>query len=185
MTVAEFLAWEERQPLRYEFDGIRPVAMMGGTLSHARLQRNLAISISGRLRGGPCELLGSDMKIAVSGSIRYPDGFVVCTPGSPWSTVVRDPVVVFEVLSPGTARTDRVAKNREYAAIPSIRRYVMLEQDGIAATVFHRDGDAWIGTLLDADAVLRLPEIGLELPLTELYDGLDLASYAEEQQAHS
>ena len=34
MTLAEFLAWEERQELRYEFDGFGPVAMTGGTLEH-------------------------------------------------------------------------------------------------------------------------------------------------------
>jgi hypothetical protein len=31
MTVDEFLAWERRQELRYEFDGSAPVAMTGGT----------------------------------------------------------------------------------------------------------------------------------------------------------
>jgi hypothetical protein len=28
-TLAEFLAWEERQELRFEFDGVQPVAMTG------------------------------------------------------------------------------------------------------------------------------------------------------------
>ena len=36
MTLAEFLEWEEQQPLRYEFDGVGPVAMTGGTRGHAR-----------------------------------------------------------------------------------------------------------------------------------------------------
>ena len=34
-TPEEFLAWEERQPLRYEFDGLQPAAMTGGTAAHA------------------------------------------------------------------------------------------------------------------------------------------------------
>ena len=33
MTLAAFLAWEERQELRYEFDGVEPVAMAGGSLA--------------------------------------------------------------------------------------------------------------------------------------------------------
>ena len=48
MSLEEFLAWEERQELRYEFDGLRPIAMTGGSSAHARVQRNLAISIGGR-----------------------------------------------------------------------------------------------------------------------------------------
>ena len=62
MTLAEFLEWEERQPLRYEFDGVGPVAMTGGTLAHARIQRNLAFALTGRLRGKPCSSYGSDLK---------------------------------------------------------------------------------------------------------------------------
>ena len=33
MTLAEFLKWEERQDLRYEFDGVEPVAMTGALLA--------------------------------------------------------------------------------------------------------------------------------------------------------
>jgi Putative restriction endonuclease len=72
MTLAEFLAWEERQA---EFDGVRPVAMTGGTRAHATVQANLAIVIGGRLRGGPCRFYGSDLKIKTGDDhIRYPTG---------------------------------------------------------------------------------------------------------------
>jgi hypothetical protein len=62
-TLNEFLAWEERQELRHEFDGFQPVAMTGGSLAHATIQANLAISIGGRLRGTLCRFLGSDLKV--------------------------------------------------------------------------------------------------------------------------
>src|SRR5271157_3087643 len=80
-SLAEFLEWEEKQELRYEFDGGAPKAMTGGTAAHARIQRNIAFSIGGQLRGKTCELIGSDLKVRVAaGHIRYPDGFVVCSP---------------------------------------------------------------------------------------------------------
>ena len=82
MTLAEFLAWEQRQPLRYDFDGVRPVAMTGGAHAHAIIQANLAIAIGDRLRGGPCRFYGRDLKIRTGDDhIRYPDGFVACTFG--------------------------------------------------------------------------------------------------------
>jgi Uma2 family endonuclease len=174
LTLAEFLEWEQNQELRYEFDGFQPVAMTGGTFAHARIQANLAISLGGRLRGKPCTFLGSDLKIEVAGRIRYPDGFVVCSPVSNKSTVVADPVVVFEILSPSTSGTDRIAKNREYAATPSVQRYVILEQDRIAAMVFARVAGDWVGHVLLEDALLAMPEIGLEIPLAEFYEGLVL-----------
>jgi Uma2 family endonuclease len=72
LTLAEFLKWEERQELRYEFDGFRPVARSGGTAAHAGIQANLAFSLRGRLRGKPCRFYGSDLKIEVAGRVRYP-----------------------------------------------------------------------------------------------------------------
>jgi hypothetical protein len=55
----------------------------------------------------------------------------------------------------------------------------MLEQDRIAATAFERRGEEWIGRLLVGDADLEMPEIGITVPLAELYEGIDFASAAE------
>jgi Uma2 family endonuclease len=174
MTLDEFLAWEERQPLRYEFDGFGPVAMTGGTAGHATIQGNLALALGTRLRGRPCRFFGSDLKFRTAQDrIRYPDGMIVCTPIDRSATLVRDPVIVFEVLSPSTTRTDRIEKAREYQATPSVQRYVMLEQDGIGAVVFARAGELWMHDILDAESILALPEIETEFPLAELYEGIE------------
>ncbi len=186
MSLAEFLEWESRQVLRYEFDGFQPVAMTGGTRAHADIQANLATALRNRLRGKPCKFYGSDLKIEVDGKkIRYPDGFVTCSPGDNKSTVVQDPVVIFEVLSPSTASKDRIVKSREYQATPSVQRYVMLEQDRIAATVYVRvDGDWQVNVLLE-DAILSMPEIGVEVPLADFYEGLVLDVQEDSDDAPS
>ncbi len=113
MTLEQFLAWEERQELRYEFDGVQPVAMTGASFVHAAIQINIILALGTRLRGKRCRVIGSELKIEVAGRIRYPDAFVICTaqPGS--IHVVRDPVVVFEILSPSTTHNDLVLKNAE------------------------------------------------------------------------
>jgi len=179
MTVADFLAWEETQELRWEFDGSAPVAMTGGTVAHAIIQLNLTAALNARLRGTPCRAYGSNLKIRVADRIRYPDAFVSCTPVDPRATVVDDPVVVFEVLSPSTARTDRVEKMHEYWETPSIQRYVLIEQDAVSAMAFARGEESWSGRVLWPGSVLALPEIGIELPLDELYEGLDPAALRE------
>jgi Uma2 family endonuclease len=182
MTLAEFLDWEERQELRYEFDGLQIIAMTGGTAAHAFIQADLALSVGGRLRGGPCRYVGNDLKFETGSSIRYPDGFVICSPVPPQAKSVRDPVVIFEVLSDSTAPTDMITKNREYASTPSVRRYIILSQKEIGATIFERTADDWVGHLLGADAILRMPEIGIELPLAELYEGIELAPGVDKDQ---
>lgn len=175
-TDEQFLAWEERQELRFEFDGVGPVAMTGGTLVHDAIQIGLVSALHGRLRGTRCRVHGNSLKVLVMDSIRYPDAFVTCGPVRSDSTVLREPVVIFEVISKSTARTDRMVKNREYAGTRSVRRYVILEQEAVEATMFERteSGD-WVGHILAPDAVLHMPEIGVTLPLADIYEGIDLA----------
>lgn len=170
MEIDAFLAWEAGQALRHEFDGFAPVAMTGATYAHGLIQSNLLRAVGTRLRGGACRVVGSDLKLRVAGSVRYPDAMVLCTPPDPGATLVTEPVVVFEILSPATAFIDRIVKNREYRATPSIRRYVLLEQDRPAATVFAREGADWLGRLVDADAALDLPELGVTVPMGEIYE---------------
>jgi Uma2 family endonuclease len=175
MTIEEFLEWEAQQPLRYEFDGFQPIAMAGGTEQHSAIQTNLAAAVAVRLRGKPCRYHGGDLKIDTTRTIRYPDGFVVCSPAVRGRTLIPDPVVIFEVLSGDSAQRDLVIKNEEYAGVPSVRRYIVLAQDKMAGTMFERVGTDWVGRLLRPDSILRMPEIDIEVPLAELYEGVDLA----------
>lgn len=181
MTMAEFLAWEEKQEVRWEFDGFEPVAMTGGTYAHEIIGDNIRFALRNRLGRGPCRVVGPTLKIEVAGRIRYPDAFVFCTPVPGDTTVIRDPVVVFEVLSEGTSRTDRIKKLREYGATPSIRRYVILEQDAMAAMVFVRRGADLVAETLTDGETLQMPEIDIEVPMAEFYAGIELSGETVEQ----
>ena len=183
MSLTEFLAWEEKQELRYEFDGFQPVAMTGGTAGHETIGGTLRALLHDRLRGNPCRPWGPNSKIEVHGRMRYPDAFVNCVPVSRGDTIFAEPVVVFEVLSPGTSRTDRIEKLREYQATASIQRYVILEQDSVAATVFSRMGGDWIARALTDGDVLQMPEIGIELHLSEIYADVDFGGVSNDGAA--
>ena len=60
LTLEEFLAWEEGQELRYEFDGFQPVAMTGGSRPHARVCARLVAALVNRVHL-PCEAYGADL----------------------------------------------------------------------------------------------------------------------------
>ncbi len=173
MTLEEFLEWESRQEVKYEFDGLEPVGMVGVTAAHSVIQGNLLSLLVSRLRGHRCRAHGSDLKIQVAGRIRYPDAFIVCSPVEREATVIRDPVVVFEILSPGTSYTDRIEKNREYRATPSVQRYVILEQSRPAVTVHARAGENWLTDVLVTDGQLAMPEVGISISVAEIYEGVE------------
>lgn len=170
MSLDEFTAWEERQDLRYEFDGVDVRAMTGGTLAHAAIQANLLFALGAALRGKPCRAFGSELKVRTATSIRYPDAMIVCGRGEPKSTFAPDPAVIFEILSPSSARLDLGAKNAEYQTLAALRRYVVLHQAQAAAEVFARAEDGeWTYLFLDSRGVLDMPEAGIAVAIAEIY----------------
>jgi Uma2 family endonuclease len=122
MSLDEFLLWEERQELRYEYDGAAIRALTGGTVAHSAIQTNLIAALRNALRGKPCRAFGSELKVRTSTSVRYPDAMIVCGPANPKATVAPEPTVIFELLSPSSARLDLGAKNAEYQTLVALRR---------------------------------------------------------------
>jgi Uma2 family endonuclease len=175
-TKKQFFAWAETQDGRYEFDGHRPVAMTGGTVNHAIIMRNLHRGLDSRLRGSACTALGPDAGLATTANkIRYPDALITCAKQVGTAKTVIGAVIVFEIASPGKAGTDRITKVEEYAAVPSILRYVIVESTTRGVLNLHRaPGEPnWRANALPKGGILALPEVGLEIGVAEFYEGVE------------
>ena len=168
LTLEEFLEWERSQEQRYEFDGIQPVAMTGGSRAHSLIATRLAAALVFQVKP-PCEAHGPELKVITTGRVRYPDATVVCNRPDGDEDTIR-PTAVFEVLSPSTALTDRRVKAIEYAAVPSVMVYVLLEQNRPEITVRRRSTGWEAEPVIGLDATLDLPEIGVTIPLAFIYD---------------
>ena len=184
-TQEEFFAWAENQDTRYEFDGFQPVAMTGGFNNASAIGINLTTTLRTRLRGSGCRPLGPDAGVETTNhAVRYPDALVTCTKFDGTSKTVPGVLVVFEVVgaTADSNRRDRITKVREYAAVPSIRRYVILESSGIGLTVMERSApdQVWQTIVLTSDDVLRMPEIGIEVPVSEFYEDITFPDQDED-----
>ncbi len=184
LSLPGFLAWEERQELRYERVGGVVRAMAGGTRAHNKIAINLVLALREPVRRRGCELFGSDVKVVTPrGDVTYPDLTVRCGPGNDRLTTVEDPLVVVEVLSEGTAQHDLVVKRLAYKTIPSLRLILYVAQDRPRIDLVRRgpdgrwdDGEPAVGL----DAVLELPELVCAIPLSAIYEGVSFAPAAEE-----
>jgi len=179
MTRDQFFDWAEASGGRYEFDGFQPVAITGGNLNHNQIAFNIHVALRGRLGGTGCRPHGMDAGVATIGdTVRYPDGVVTCSPINGVSRLIPNPVVVFEVISPTSDHMDRIVKLREYAAVDTIRRYVIVESTSAGLTVHERKaaGQRWTVASAMAGDRLPLPEIGIEIPVDELYEGVDFSA---------
>jgi Uma2 family endonuclease len=167
LTVEEFLVWERAQDLRYEFDGIQPVGMTGGSRSHSRTQTRLVVALSNRVTA-PCEVHGSELKVVTQSRVRYPDASVVCGDREAEPDII-EPTAVFEVLSPSSTLTDRRVKPVDYASVPSVLVYGILDAERPEVTIMRRAAGWEPEMFVAADEVVKLPEIGIDLPLAAIY----------------
>jgi len=117
----------------------------------------------------------------VNSAVRYPDALVTCSKFEIADRVIPGVVVVFEILGPTSGGVDRIIKVREYAAVPSILRYVILESNGVGLTVFERStpNEPWRASTLTKNDILRMPEIGVEIPVTEFYEDITFPEESE------
>jgi Uma2 family endonuclease len=109
--------------------------------------------------------------------VRRPDVTIECSPVQKGSLEARNPVAVFEVLSPTTRKIDRTIKLQEYLHLPTLRTIVHIDPDELDVVVFRRDASGdWRDTRLEYDNdVLTLPELAVSLPLSAIYDGVPVA----------
>ena len=168
----EYLEGELLAEVRHEYVAGQVFAMAGASDDHNRIAGSIFGILYAQLRGKPCEAFMNDMKARVATAFYYPDVMVVCDPTDNHRYFRERPSVVFEVLSPDTERTDRREKSISYWHRPTCQSYIVVAQDRVALTVMRRgSGDWWESEeITDRSATLRLPEIGCEISVAEIYE---------------
>lgn len=181
ISVADYLAGEELSGVKHEYLGGEVHAMAGASNRHNAIAYNTLLSLGTSLRGKPCRPFNSDTKVRIefADHVRfyYPDAQVVCHPNPDTDHFQDNPVVVVEVLSESTRRTDLGEKRPAYLGIPSLKVLVLVEPDEPRVVVHRRqvDGGFQIEHHTGLEAVIALPEIEAALPLAEIYERIDFA----------
>jgi Uma2 family endonuclease len=175
-TYADYLALEAKADGKHEYLAGMIYAMAGGTPEHARLQMNVGAALLAGLRGRPCAVFSSDLRVRVDATDRstYPDVTVVCGPmkRSPIDKdAVTNPTVLVEVTSESTEASDRGEKFGHYRHLESLREYVIVSGDRAHVEVWRRnERDRWeLADEGDAGATVHLASIEVSLDVGALY----------------
>src|SRR5262249_12206629 len=95
---------------------------------------------------------------------------VYCGQKLPRSAVeVPNPVIVVEVLSPSTARTDESAKLVGYFRLPSVAHYLIIDPNGPPVVHHARQSDDTILTRIVTGGAIDMPPPGLSLRVDDIY----------------
>ncbi len=175
MTLAEFLAWTDKHPGKYELVRGDVFAMGCETVQHARAKRAAADALTAAIKsaGASCESFIDGPGVAVKDDSYYvPDVAVHCGDRlSGGISLIPDPVIVVEVISGSTERYDLTAKSIDYFLVPSIRHYLIVDLKR-RVVLHHRrgEGDA-IPTAIVREGEIRLDPPGLTVAFADLFGG--------------
>lgn len=182
MTEAEYLAFERASELRHEYFAGEILAISGASEAHNLISGSTFAALYGQLRGRPCKIYGSDMRVKApaTGLYTYPDLSVVCGEArfadNEFDTLL-NPIAIIEVLSLSTEAYDRGRRFQHYRRIETLREYLLIAQDSPRIEHYlRRDDGAWLLTEAHGlDAALDLPAIGCALALADVYEQVTFA----------
>jgi Uma2 family endonuclease len=179
ITPEEYLEADRKADFKSEYLDGKVFAMSGASRRHNLIVGKLIVALGVQLRGRPCEVYPSDMRLRVpeTGLYTYPDVTVVC--GTPelldgYFDVLLNPTVLVEVLSESTERTDRGRKAMHYRRIPSLEGYLLVSQEEPRVEAYRRMGEGeWrLTEAAGIDSSVTLDAIACTLALRDLYEGV-------------
>ena len=177
--IADYLEGEQHSTIKHEYIAGQVFAMAGASESHVTIALNLASLLRTHVRGGPCRVYISDMKVRVDAadSFFYPDVFVTCATGDAGEALMkREPTLIIEVLSDSTAAFDRGAKFAHYRQLPSLREYVLVEPERLAIDVFRRNEEGqWVLHPVGPGEALDLASIAFRCQADAVYEDVSFA----------
>ena len=157
------------------------VTMQGASRAHNKIVVNMVVGIGSYLKGKSCEVFFNDFRIYIPSaeSFTYPDLLIVC--GKPedlddaYLDTIKNPTVIVEVLSPSTEKYDRGTKFFYYMQIPALKEYIIVGSTSYFIQTARKQADgSWkFSELAGKEAMLSIPAIGYELPLSEVYDRVE------------
>lgn len=178
MTVDEFLCWEDGTDRRYELIGGFVVAMAPPAPAHGRLALALGSEIRAALRARPPCFVQSEAGIVRpdrNDTCYVADLAVSCEPLRAEDRLIRNPVLIVEVLSPSTAAYDRQSKVADYRRIASVQEILLIDSETVFAEILRREGDRWITEIVQGPgATLSLGSVPLSIAMADLYEGIPL-----------
>ncbi len=171
LTVEEFIEWENRQDAKHELLNGQIIAMTGGTVAHATLILQLGAALLNHLKGTPCRVFTSDLKVEAIKNVFYPDVVVSCDPQENDGVFCCNPKLIIEVLSNSTSRKDRFKKRLAYQQIDSLEEYMLVAQE-IRHIEIYRRTEGWQARIHTGGEV-ELHSVGFSLDIEALYASID------------
>lgn len=175
ISIDDYLEGELISDIKHEYINGEVYAMAGAKRAHNIICMNLVAVLHPHLRGTPCRVFSSDMKVgiltATDDIFYYPDVQVSCEKNGN-DHYNAEPKLIIEVLSDSTERKDRVEKFYTYRKLASLEEYVLVAQDCLRVEIYRRS-TGWDVELLGEGKSFQFESVGLALTVADVYQDVE------------
>lgn len=178
LSEEEYLRTEELSEVRREYINSQLFPKTGESFNHNFVVGNIGCNFSLHLKDSPCNTYMLAMLLRLEKDFVYPDVMVDCKPMKGDDNVASSPIILVEVLSETTRKTDCTVKLQSYMKLPTVQEYVIIEQNIVCVLVLRRRNH-WLPEYFFLGDLVNFESIGLVLPVEEIYCRVDNAEMLE------
>ena len=186
MTVDAYLELERHSDVKHEYIDGYVYAMAGGSSAQSVISANIIALLRPHLRGGPCRVHTSDMRVRLSATrYVYPDVSVSCDERDRVNSEqdeIHYPRLVVEVLSRTTQDYDRTDKFDLYRGCAALQDYVLVSTRRRSVHVYScGDDGVWLLRPFGPGDDVLLPSIDFRTPIAAFYEDVEWPTSPEIQ----
>jgi Uma2 family endonuclease len=174
-TVEEYFDLEKTSEIRHEFvDGVL-IPMPGESKIANKIAGNVYFQFRTALKKNVFEVFNHDVRTFLNNgkTYRYPDVVVAPIVDEEDTHAVMQPILIVEVFSENSLKTDTVDKLKEYLSLPTMQYYLIVSQTEPFVEVYSRNENKWEFTFCSQlDEVISLPILNAELAMKTVYEGV-------------
>jgi Uma2 family endonuclease len=176
-----YLAMERASEEKHEYYKGEVFAMSGASWEHNVIVKNINTLVLPFLKGKPCDMFGSDLRIHIPENTlyTYPDFSIICgepeTIDNEKDTVVK-PSVIIEILSKSTRDYDRGTKFNLYRGIKTLKEYILIDSTSVCVEIYkHQPENSWqLTEFKKLSDSFFISTIGLTLQLKDIYEDVSI-----------
>lgn len=178
ISIEEYCRMLLEGDMSIEYDNGR-ILLMTSSPAHMIITENVREFFVMKLQGKSCRSFSSQVPVFTPSysPFRIPDVSIVCGEVE-WEVVngigaLRNPIIIIEVLSPGTEIRDWNEKKHAYMHLETLQYYILIDQYKPVITIYKKNNSGIFERLDILGIQSHFKILDMELSFAEIYKGIE------------
>jgi Uma2 family endonuclease len=173
-SVEEYFELEKTSEIRHEFINGELIPMPGESKKANKIARKIVRLLEDKINSKVFDIFNHDVRLMLENNrYRYPDIIVAPTIDDEDSHAITQPVLIVEVFSENSVKTDTVDKLREYSILPTLQYYLIVSQEEPFVEIYAKNSDKWeFSYFTDLQESIELTALDASILMGDIFEGI-------------